>query len=90
MSSPEASDDDVLLEQLRAGEAAALEPLMERFASRVGVALVARDRRELTATLRRAVTEPGLLDAVRDRIAAVRQPEATRRIVETSLAGRPA
>ena len=62
----------------------------ERFASRVGVALVARDRRELTATLRRALTEPGLLDAVRNRIAAVRQPEATRRIVETSLAGRPA
>ena len=62
----------------------------ERFASRAGIALVARDRRELTVTLRRALTEPGLLDAVRDRIGAVRQPEATRRIVETTLAGRPA
>jgi processive 1,2-diacylglycerol beta-glucosyltransferase len=62
----------------------------ERFASRAGIALVARDRRALSATLGRALTEPGLLDAVRDRIADVRQPEATRRIVETTLAGRPA
>ena len=58
----------------------------ERFASRAGVALVARSRRELARLLERALTEPGLLEHLRDGIRRARRPDATRRIVDAVLA----
>jgi processive 1,2-diacylglycerol beta-glucosyltransferase len=57
----------------------------ERFASRAGVALAARSRRELGRLLERALTEPGLLEHLRDGIRRVRRPYATRRIVDAVL-----
>jgi processive 1,2-diacylglycerol beta-glucosyltransferase len=62
----------------------------ERFAARNGIALVARSRRELGAMLERALADPALLDKLRDGMAAIRRPDATARIVEATLAGRPA
>ena len=61
----------------------------ERFAARAGLALAARDRQDLAATLECALEEPGLLDKLRDALAGARRPDATRRIVEAALAGRP-
>jgi len=58
----------------------------ERFASRAGVALAARSRRELGRLLERALTEPGLLEHLRDGIRRVRRPDATHRIVDAVLA----
>jgi processive 1,2-diacylglycerol beta-glucosyltransferase len=52
----------------------------ERFASRAGIALVARRRRELGRTLERALGEPRLLERLRQQIRLVRRPEATRHI----------
>jgi processive 1,2-diacylglycerol beta-glucosyltransferase len=60
----------------------------ERFASRAGVALAARSRRELGRLLERALTEPGLLDHLRDGIRRARRPDATQRIVTAVLAPR--
>jgi processive 1,2-diacylglycerol beta-glucosyltransferase len=57
----------------------------ERFASRAGVALAARSRRELGRLLERALTEPGLLEHVREGIRRRRRPDATRRIVDAVL-----
>jgi processive 1,2-diacylglycerol beta-glucosyltransferase len=54
----------------------------ERFASRAGIALAARSRRELARMLERALTEPGLLEHLRDRIRRARRPDATQRIVD--------
>ena len=65
----------------------------ERFASRAGLALVARDRLDLQRRLERALAEPELLDEVRACMRARRRPDATRAIVELVLedaARRPA
>jgi processive 1,2-diacylglycerol beta-glucosyltransferase len=62
----------------------------ERFASRSGIALVARSRRELARALRRALTEPGLLDRLRARMARLRSPDAARRVVAAALERSPA
>lgn len=59
----------------------------EQFAARAGLALVARDRRELGVALERALEEPHLLDKLRDAATAVRRPDAVLRIVEAALAG---
>ena len=61
----------------------------ERFASRAGVALAARSRRELGRLLERALTEPGLLEHLRDCIRRARRPDATHRIVDAVLAPGP-
>ena len=61
----------------------------ERFASRTGIALVARSRRDLAATLDRALGGPDLLAALRARMREVRRPDATRRIVAAVLEGAP-
>jgi processive 1,2-diacylglycerol beta-glucosyltransferase len=60
----------------------------ERFASRAGVALAARSRRELARLLDRALGEPELLEHLRERIRRVRRPDAAERIVDEVLAGR--
>jgi len=60
----------------------------ERFASRAGVALAARSRRELARLLDRALAEPELLEHLRERIRRVRRPDAADRIVDEVLAGR--
>ena len=57
----------------------------ERFASRAGIALAARSRRELGRLLERALTEPELLEHLRVRIRRVRRPDAARRIVDVVL-----
>ncbi len=58
----------------------------ERFASRAGVALAARSHPELGRLLERALTEPGLLDHLRDGIRRARRPDATHRVVDAVLA----
>jgi processive 1,2-diacylglycerol beta-glucosyltransferase len=57
----------------------------ERFASRAGVALVARGRRELGRALERALSEPKLLDRLREQIRRVRRPGASRHIASLVL-----
>lgn len=57
----------------------------ERFASRAGIALVARSRRELSRALERALGDPPLLDHLRERIRLARRPEAARRIASAVL-----
>jgi processive 1,2-diacylglycerol beta-glucosyltransferase len=57
----------------------------ERFASRTGIALVARSRRDLTTSLERALEDPQLLDDLRWRIRRMRRPDATRTIVAAVL-----
>jgi processive 1,2-diacylglycerol beta-glucosyltransferase len=57
----------------------------ERFASRAGIALVARDRRHLTALIDRALGDPGLLEALRERIRAHRRPDAAAAIADLTL-----
>jgi len=57
----------------------------ERFASRSGIALVARSWRELGPTLERALTEPGLLERLRAQIQRRRRPDASRRVVAAAL-----
>ena len=59
----------------------------ERFASRAGMALAARSRRELARLLERALAEPELLEHLRERIRRVRRPDATERIVDQVVAG---
>jgi processive 1,2-diacylglycerol beta-glucosyltransferase len=59
----------------------------ERFASRAGIALAARSRRDLARLLERALAEPELLEHLRERIRSVRRPDATRRIVDEVLTG---
>jgi processive 1,2-diacylglycerol beta-glucosyltransferase len=58
----------------------------ERFASRAGIALAARSRRDLGRLLERALAEPELLEHLRDGIRRVRRPDATQRIVDEVLA----
>jgi processive 1,2-diacylglycerol beta-glucosyltransferase len=57
----------------------------ERFASGAGVALVARDRRQLARLLDRALGDPGLLESLRERMRAYRRPDAARVIAELTL-----
>lgn len=57
----------------------------EVFASRAGIALVARSRRQLDSALERALGEPELLDFLRKQTRLVRQPNAARRIVASVL-----
>jgi len=57
----------------------------ERFASRCGVALVARSRRELERALERALTEPDLLETLRRRMRQMRRPDASRHVVSAVL-----
>lgn len=57
----------------------------ERFASRAGVALVARDRRQLARLLDRALGDAGLLEALRERMRVHRRPDAARAIAELTL-----
>jgi processive 1,2-diacylglycerol beta-glucosyltransferase len=54
----------------------------ERFASRAGIALVARTRPELAGLLDRALGDPDLLETLREEMRRRRRPDATRRIVE--------
>ena len=58
----------------------------ERFASRHGVALVARSRRELTRVVERALGDPPLLELLRERMRTLARPDASRRIVQLVLA----
>jgi processive 1,2-diacylglycerol beta-glucosyltransferase len=58
----------------------------ERFAARAGVALVARDRRDLARRLERVLSEPERLEDVRARMRELRRPDATRAIVDLVLA----
>ncbi|HEY3187902.1 MAG TPA: glycosyltransferase, partial [Solirubrobacteraceae bacterium] len=57
----------------------------ERFASRAGIALVARRRRELGQALERALSEPKLLDRLRAQIRLARRPDASRHIASLVL-----
>jgi processive 1,2-diacylglycerol beta-glucosyltransferase len=57
----------------------------ERFASRVGIALVARRDRELGRALERALSEPKLLDRLREQMRRVRRPSASRHIANLVL-----
>jgi processive 1,2-diacylglycerol beta-glucosyltransferase len=60
----------------------------ERFASRAGIALTARSRRALARAIDRLLTDPALLDLLRERVRSIRRPDATRTIVEAVLADR--
>ena len=57
----------------------------ERFASRAGIALVARSRRELRALLERALASPALRERLRERMRRRRHPDASRRIAHAVL-----
>jgi processive 1,2-diacylglycerol beta-glucosyltransferase len=57
----------------------------ERFASRSGIALMARTPAELQQALQRALGQPGLLERLRGQIARLRRPDATRRVVAVAL-----
>jgi len=57
----------------------------ERFASRAGVALVARDRRHLATLVDRALGDAGLLETLRERIRVHRRPDAARVIADLTL-----
>ena len=57
----------------------------ERFASRAGIALVARRRRELDQALERALSEPKLLEGLRAQMRGVRRPDASRHIASLVL-----
>jgi processive 1,2-diacylglycerol beta-glucosyltransferase len=57
----------------------------ERFASRAGIALVARERRHLAPLLERALADPGLLETLRERMRIHRRPDAARVIADLTL-----
>jgi processive 1,2-diacylglycerol beta-glucosyltransferase len=57
----------------------------ERFASRSGIALVARSRQELGRALERALGSPSLLERLRHRMHRLRRPDASRRVVSAVL-----
>jgi processive 1,2-diacylglycerol beta-glucosyltransferase len=57
----------------------------ERFASRAGIALVARRPRELERALERALSEPELLDRLRGQMRRARRPDASRHIASLVL-----
>ncbi len=68
------------------GSIAGQERSNELFASRAGIALVARSRRELTQLLNLALDSPGLLAELRERMRRLKRPDASHRIVSTILA----
>ncbi len=57
----------------------------ELFASRAGIALIARSRGELAHLLDLALTSPRLLDRLRERMRRLKRPDASRRIVGAIL-----
>jgi UDP-N-acetylglucosamine:LPS N-acetylglucosamine transferase len=57
----------------------------ERFASRAGIALVARDRRHLSRLLDRALGDADLLEGLRERMRAYRRPDAAHVIADVAL-----
>lgn len=57
----------------------------ERFAGMAGIALVARSGEELRRTLTLAITDPLLLRKLRERIRAIRRPDAARLVAELLL-----
>jgi len=57
----------------------------ERFASRCGIALVARSRSELERSLGRALGDPSLLERLRRRMHRLSRPDASRRVVSVVL-----
>jgi processive 1,2-diacylglycerol beta-glucosyltransferase len=57
----------------------------ERFASRAGIALVARDRRHLSRLLDRALGDADLLEGLRERMRAYRRPDAAHVIADLAL-----
>jgi processive 1,2-diacylglycerol beta-glucosyltransferase len=57
----------------------------ERFASRAGIALIARSRRELVRLLEELLSNPGLMGGLRRRIRERRRPDAGGRIVGAVL-----
>jgi len=57
----------------------------ERFASRAGIALIARSRRDLRRLLAQALGDAELLEHLRERMRRARRPDATRRIVAAVL-----
>ena len=61
----------------------------ERFATRAGMALLARSEAELLETIFRPFDAPEALRGLRDKIRRVRKPRAAEVVVE-SLLGRPA
>ena len=72
------------------GSLAGQERRNERFASRAGIALVARSARDLARAIERALDDPTLLDHLRAGIRAIRRPEATRDIVRAVMERQPA
>ena len=57
----------------------------ERFASRAGIALVARSRRELRGLLDRVLGEPDTLDRMQDSLRRLRRPDAAHHVVDLVL-----
>jgi processive 1,2-diacylglycerol beta-glucosyltransferase len=57
----------------------------ERFASRAGIALIARSPRELARVLDLALASPQSLDPLRERMRRLKRPDASRRIVGAVL-----
>lgn len=57
----------------------------ERFASRAGIALIARSPRDLRRLLAQALGDPELLEHLRERMRRARRPDATRHIVAAVL-----
>jgi len=57
----------------------------ELFASRAGISLIARSRADLGHLLDRALTQPQLLERIRERMHALKRPDASRRIVDVIL-----
>lgn len=57
----------------------------ERFASRCGIALVVRARRDLSHVLERALDDPRLLERLRRQMRRLRRPDASRRVVSVVL-----
>jgi processive 1,2-diacylglycerol beta-glucosyltransferase len=57
----------------------------ERFASRCGIALVARSRGELGRAIQRALGDPSLLERLRRRMHRLSRPDASRRVVSVVL-----
>jgi processive 1,2-diacylglycerol beta-glucosyltransferase len=52
----------------------------ERFATRAGIALAARSKHELLRRLERALSEPELIEHLRESVRRVRHPRAAQRI----------
>jgi processive 1,2-diacylglycerol beta-glucosyltransferase len=57
----------------------------ERFASRAGIALVARSRRELGQLLDRVLGDPDTIDRMQASLRRLRRPDAASRVVDLVL-----